>query len=128
MKLDPGMHIGMHLVSFGKPGVTSDISDLSYQIMPFDHEFIIYQSPHERNIKRFGRHYFCHRRVLIPHNAIKTHISDFERYVTYPRIIPETSFTPIALNGKGTIGENLVFDFHHTFPEMRVIRLSLNLH
>jgi hypothetical protein len=22
MKLDPGMHIGMHLVSFGKPGVT----------------------------------------------------------------------------------------------------------
>jgi hypothetical protein len=23
MKLDPGMHIGMHLVSFGKPGVTA---------------------------------------------------------------------------------------------------------
>jgi hypothetical protein len=22
MKLDPGMHIGMHLVSFGKSGVT----------------------------------------------------------------------------------------------------------
>jgi hypothetical protein len=22
MKLDPGMHIGMHLVYFGKPGVT----------------------------------------------------------------------------------------------------------
>jgi hypothetical protein len=24
MKLDPGMHIGMHLVSFGKSGVTGD--------------------------------------------------------------------------------------------------------
>jgi hypothetical protein len=23
MKLDPGMHIGMHLVSFGKSGVTT---------------------------------------------------------------------------------------------------------
>jgi hypothetical protein len=25
MKLDPGMHIGMHLVSFGKLGVTGDV-------------------------------------------------------------------------------------------------------
>jgi hypothetical protein len=25
MKLDPGMHIGMHLVSFGKSGVTKEL-------------------------------------------------------------------------------------------------------
>jgi hypothetical protein len=28
MKLDPGMHIGMHLVFFGKAGVTADIKDV----------------------------------------------------------------------------------------------------
>jgi hypothetical protein len=27
MKLDPGMHIGMHLVSFGKSGVTDEHVD-----------------------------------------------------------------------------------------------------
>jgi hypothetical protein len=28
MKLDPGMHIGMHLVSFGKSGVTDNLAPL----------------------------------------------------------------------------------------------------
>jgi hypothetical protein len=27
MKLDPGMHIGMHLVSFGKSGVTEVVKE-----------------------------------------------------------------------------------------------------
>jgi hypothetical protein len=41
MKLDPGMHIGMHLVFFGKAGVTKTLCMFIMLIMNHQFRFVI---------------------------------------------------------------------------------------
>jgi hypothetical protein len=48
MKLDPDMHIGMHLVSFGKSGVTYTYGYFilsSYNICVFFYKLVVSSSP-----------------------------------------------------------------------------------